>query len=660
VTTSPSSIGNYRADIDGLRGIAVISVIIFHIDKAFLPGGFVGVDVFFVISGYLITRHIWQDLAKQRFSLVQFYCRRIKRIAPAMLVVVAITVVLAQILMMPDDAKAVARSAAWSLASLANVFFWLVQDTGYFAPSSAQLPLLHLWSLGVEEQFYLIWPLVAMVAYRARHHAWLVVALGVVTISSFLLGQMIFSSAPSLSYYMLPTRAGELLLGAAAAFTVESRLANRLPAAAVGPIALAGAAMLAVSFVFISEEMVFPGLLAVPSTLGAALVILTGHLKTTAVSRLLRSRILLAMGTVSYSAYLWHWPVLAFYRYGYGGVGLLAGVILLALTFVLAALSYWYVEQPCRRVENRPARICAAFAGASAAIFAISLAAVYLDKVMPQLLHSPYRNELAAIRKETTAPFSVRYVCQHQRLKPADAFDARCVVGGGSDPAARVLLWGDSNATHYLGVIGTIANKQGFKVRNLEIGSCPPILGPIGEFAVARRSADCTDSQAVSRLALEKAEVIIISASWNTYQEKSDRFLATFFGTVRALTAAGKKVILIGKLPEIASFDRLCRAKALSFPFLPCATATAPLSEAIRAVNGELRAFANATDNVSYFDALPYLCRNGVCSAALADGKSLYFDTSHLSMEGSWALGEEIYAAEGLPAAFNTFNLKSK
>ncbi len=214
----------YRGDIDGLRAIAVLSVIVFHIDAALLPGGFVGVDVFFVISGYLITGNIVQELNSGRFSLLEFYRRRVKRIAPAMLVVTAVVMLAAYLLMLPEQLRDTGKSAVFSLASLANVYFWLYQDTGYFAQSSLELPLLHLWSLGVEEQFYLLWPLLLVAVYRRADKLTLVLAMAACAVASFWMGSALFEQAPSFVYYMLPSRAGELLLGALVAVLVNERL----------------------------------------------------------------------------------------------------------------------------------------------------------------------------------------------------------------------------------------------------------------------------------------------------------------------------------------------------------------------------------------------------------------------------------------------------
>ncbi len=238
---------NYRPDIDGLRAVAVLSVILFHIDKNLLPGGFVGVDIFFVISGYLISLHIFQELEAGQFSIVEFYRRRIKRIAPPMLLVVFLTLVIAQFILIPEDAERVAESTLWSLLSLANVYFWLYQDTSYFAAASSELPLLHLWSLGVEEQFYILWPLLLMLVYRKLSPKALMLLVASTALASFMFGQLGYAHAPSFVYYMLPTRAGELLIGAAIAFATLNGIERRLPEKATQLISLTGLSLVIAS-----------------------------------------------------------------------------------------------------------------------------------------------------------------------------------------------------------------------------------------------------------------------------------------------------------------------------------------------------------------------------------------------------------------------------
>lgn len=314
----------YRAHLDGLRGVAVLAVIAFHLRGNRMPGGFTGVDVFFVISGFLITSQILAETISSRFSYAEFYRRRIRRIAPAMLVVVLVTVVAAQLFLLPEDATATARSALWSIAGLANVWFWRNLDTGYFAEDSATVPLLHLWSLGIEEQFYLLWPPLLRLLVGARHRPGppareriapgfaASTSLVAVASGSYALGSVLASRAPAFAYYMLPTRAGELLLGALVALVVRGGVAKRIPPRLADGLGIAGLVSIGGSFLLLSGNDPFPGWLALPPTLGAALVILSGEAHLGPTTKALSGGPLVGVGLLSYSLYLWHWPFIAF------------------------------------------------------------------------------------------------------------------------------------------------------------------------------------------------------------------------------------------------------------------------------------------------------------------------------------------------------------
>lgn len=641
-----------RADIDGLRAIAVLAVIFFHINKTLLPGGFVGVDVFFVISGFLITGHLLNDLRGGTFSFLQFYFRRIKRIAPAMLVVVAVTLIAAQFLLLPEDAKVAAKSGIWSVASMANVYFWLFQDGNYFAASSSEQPLLHLWSLGVEEQFYLVWPMLACGTFLLRSRT-LLIWLTIAAAASFGMAEFGFSRDPSFTYYMLPARAGEFMVGAIAAVLVESGGSRRISAQFAAPITLLGALLLTASLLFLSESKIFPGVLAVPPTVGTALMIFGGSIRINNVSRLLSIKPLTWVGTISYSAYLWHWPLLAFFRYGYGEPGLLAGAQLFVLTILLAWLTYRFVEQPGRYIaftQWRPA--LGSFFASSLLLLVAATGFVYVDRLPLSWRSSEYANALAAVRGLDLPTERFEYVCQRKQLSDTDSTDPHCAMGKGSEDAKKILLMGDSNAAHFVGVVGTFAEQSGFRFLNLEAGSCPPLLSDLTPFVSVKRLSACTASQQVWRNALIDAKVVILGGTWNEYHDRSATFLPTLFDQVRRLEADGKTVILMGKIAVIDGFDRLCREKALRYPYKKCIAESNILSEEIIRTNAQLKQFAATSQAVRYFDVNEYLCPKGTCSAYSKVGNALYFDKWHLSMRGSWLVGKAIYADGGLPPAF--------
>lgn len=645
----------YRPDIDGLRAVAVLAVILFHMSKSLLPGGFVGVDIFFVISGFLITRNILDDLEHGSFSILDFYRRRVKRIAPAMFAVILATVLVAQLILLPVDAEKAAQSALWSTLSLANVYFWLFQETGYFANSSEELPLLHLWSLGVEEQFYLLWPLLLLLAYPLLRGRFLLAGgLGVAALS-FVGGELLFEHAPAFTYYMLPTRAGELIFGALVAVAVVKRVERVIPQRAVTPIAMVGAAMVAGSLFLLSKDVIFPGLLAAIPTLGTALLILAGHCRDTTASRFLALKPLVWVGVVSFSAYLWHWPLLAFYRYGHGSVGFQAGALMLAATLLLAWLTYRFVEQPVRRSTASAMDVITRWYLAPAALMSfLALGAQYLDGYGLQFFSREYRDGLAAISQETRGkgPDS----CVKRRVSEADATSDRCVLGDSAADKPRVVLWGDSNAGHYVGMLDVLAQAAGFSFRSLGHEACPPVLGDPAPFltaAAAERWDDCKESLRLMREVVATYPVVVMSASWTTYHSRSPDFLPAVFSTAESLTKKGARVLLMGKAPIFDGYDDQCREKALRYPLLDCTASNEPLDPKVATVNARLREFAESTPNVGYFEPTAYLCPGGTenCSPLDPRGTPLYRDTSHLSGDGSVRLGGMVLASGGVPPA---------
>lgn len=647
--TVPGARPDYRDDIDGLRGIAVLAVIVYHIDEQWLPGGFTGVDVFFVISGYLITRLIQSDIDRGRFSLTDFYRRRIKRIAPAMLLVIGVTLVLSQLMLLPEDAFEASRSAIASVAGLANVYFWLFQDTGYFAADAREAPLLHLWSLGVEEQFYAIWPLTLCALAPLPRLRWLTVA----ALVSFIGAELLFASSPGFVFYMLPTRAGELLVGAILAVAILRGRHSSLPPGLALWVAAIGAALLLVSFTLIDSRDAFPGLLALIPTFGTAALILAGAVDGNPVTRLLGTPLLRSTGLVSYSAYLWHWPMLAFLRYGYGEitVGMAAGVFV--STFVLAYLTYRFVETPTRAsaAEFRPIllRQYVAPAGIVSAVGVLSLAA---GGYGIHVISPAYASGLGDLRERLRPAYTHSHICQRQRAAVVDLDDPACVVGDASTGQPRFLVWGDSNAAHYVGVIEAFAASGGFAFRNLQVQSCPPIDGDPRPYLYERDVDNCRASLALIRERLSGFDVVGLAASWPGYLAEQEDFLEHVYALSRRLTDAGALVVLLGKAPVPDDFDFRCEAKALRFPAMDCSLPPQPLSNDVAAVNAQLRRFASETAGVKYFDLTSYLCPVGDCVVATADGEPLYVDAHHLSLEAAREIGGRIVAADGLPAVF--------
>ncbi|MDR0735304.1 MAG: acyltransferase [Zoogloeaceae bacterium] len=349
---SSDACGQYRPEIDGLRAIAVIAVIICHSETSWIPGGFVGVDVFFVISGYLITRILLAELEAGRFSLAGFYERRARRILPALFCVLICCLPFAWFLLLPDQLENFSRSLLWTLAFISN--FWFRGEIGYFAPAANEMPLLHTWSLGVEEQFYLFFPLLVFLCWRGRHRKWVFSTIVlIIALWSLKYADRKSWHGSSGVFFLTQARIWELFIGALAAvyLTRWRTCAPRRWLAETG--AALGLSLILFACARLDADSPFPGRYTLLPTLGALGVILFATPQTLA-GRLLASKPLIGVGLVSYSAYLWHQPVFTFLRLS-DPLPILSywpeqivRILLCASPLALAYLSWRFVEQPFR------------------------------------------------------------------------------------------------------------------------------------------------------------------------------------------------------------------------------------------------------------------------------------------------------------------------
>ena len=655
----------YRPDIDGLRAVAVLAVIAFHINRNWLPGGFYGVDVFFVISGFLITANILRAQApgadgQPSFTYLGFLAGRIKRLAPAMLFVVAATVIAAQLLLRPEDAVGVAHSALWAVFSASNCYFWLFSDNSYFAASSAELPLLHLWSLGIEEQFYLLWPPLLLLMHRVLRPVVLLFVVLAAAVASICVPAMYTGIDPMFSYYMLPTRCGALLLGCALSLLLALLPHLRLGRTAADLAGFTGAALLAAGFVLLSESYAYPGLHTFIPALGTLLLLLAGLHRGALLTLLLNNAVLVQLGRVSYSAYLWHWPLLAFYRYGHADVSLAAGCYLLAITIVLAFMSHRLLELPLRQARLSPKQVTARMLLLpGAAIVWLAVAMVEAKGLLLRNNGSEYARLMQQTRAEAKPVGNFPFVCQHAQVLAQHLHEARCVSGAATGHPPSVLVWGDSNSAHYVGMLSAFANVAGARMRNIAHTGCPPLLEAPDGMVNVKRLAECKASLPHVHRALSQYRVVVLSASWNNYVVNSKRFMPALFRTANALTRQGKQVVILGRVPTMRGLDPRCVEKALSYPGLDCHVASQPLDRLTTVVNAALKHYAEAAPNVTYYDANTHLCPAGLCGLRNAQGLRMYADANHLSMQGSLQLGRSVLQHDGLPAAFNVLRARS-
>ncbi|MCC7042320.1 MAG: acyltransferase [Acidobacteria bacterium] len=339
----------YRPDIDGLRALAVLAVVLYHYGLGDVSGGFVGVDVFFVISGFLITGVLRRDIEVRGLSLVDFYHRRIRRIIPALLFMLVVALMAGYVLLMPGDYADLGESGLSAAAGAGNLhFFW---NTGYFDRASDLLPLLHTWSLGVEEQFYLVWPfaLALLLKVGQGRSRFPVAAIAALAAASFAFGIHAMAADPKAAFYLPQFRAWELMIGAALAFLPPVRMAFLAHGGGI-----LGLAVITWSVLALTSESAFPGWNALPPVAGAALLIWSGpdHV----VGRGLAMAPLRHVGLVSYSLYLWHWPLLVFFRHYASGEAPTTreSVVLALMAGVISWLSWRFVERPFRTARVRP------------------------------------------------------------------------------------------------------------------------------------------------------------------------------------------------------------------------------------------------------------------------------------------------------------------
>lgn len=626
----------YRPDIDGLRALAVLAVVIFHFNKEWLPGGFVGVDIFFVISGFLITSIISKQMANGNFSFADFYIRRVKRIFPAALFVTLSSVVFGAAFMLPEDVAALSKSAISAVISAANIYFWKFLDTSYFAASSDTVPLLHLWSLGVEEQFYLIWPAILLVAYKLGGKSLAIGSAAVIAVVTFWYGESKIASDPSFAYYMLPSRAGELLIGAITYFLCDS-FKHKKSQAIAGALGSTGAAILVCSLAYIKETDGFPGFISALPAVGAALLIASGAFGSTTVGKLLATRPMVAIGLVSFSFYLWHWPVLAFYRYAYGEPKSVSAVAICALIMTaMTLLSYFLIEKKFRSSGNLTAGLIAIPGTALVAFAALLL--VWSKGYVGWPEYYSYQEKLQAVSDRTRPAHQYDYNCQMPRFKNTIINESRCVVGD-KNKKPSIFIVGDSNAAHYVGFIKAVAEKNNISARNLTHSACLPFKDISEKYVSAKRKTSCARYNAQIWKHMKSYNTVFVSAAWANYV-KDDSFYKDFESQIDMMSKNAKNVVIGLQAPIFDDFDRKCEAKAIKAPFMDCHKKTSYASDSETDSNKKIIAISKKYKNVSTFNIREMICVDGVCSAH-KDGQPVYFDRGHLSMPGSALLGQK-------------------
>lgn len=667
----------YRKEIDGLRAVAVLPVVLFHAGVRGFDGGFLGVDVFFVISGFLIGGIIREEISDSRFSVARFYVRRARRLLPALVAVILVAHIMGAFLMAPDEFARLGASAAAASAFVSNIWFW--QKTDYFSNAAEFAPLLHTWSLAVEEQFYIVAPLLLLaIARMPPRIAAALIWFGI--FSSMAASAVLQTRAPIAGFYLLPSRAWELGVGLALAYG----LAPRPP---VRPIhaelwALCGLMAIACSVLLIGEETGWGNLAAVPSVLGAACFIWAGSSVATRVGATVAARPLVWVGLISYSLYLWHWVVLAFLRIRLNRIDLepLEITLAVAASMLLAWVSWRYVEQPFRRstghLRNMDYRTLA-FAG-TVLLFLFSVsAAVSVGEGFPNRFAANARTALVA-KKDY---WNVDGACNESHVDFQACRFSRSYPGfvdvGVSQDSPKVLLWGDSHARAISPAVANWLRNRGVDAAFAFKNGCPPLLG-VERTDQPDRDCEGFNRDVVNELIEHRSiQTVILHARWalaesgerpaaegnapyriestardgrSMIETQSIVFSRAIVETVHALTDESFDVVLILGLPEIGWRvpNALTRLRLFDEP-LP----EIPDLASVRDRNSQVRRIAQSlvpATNVFLIDLVPRLCQP-VCVVEY-DGAPAYADDDHLSFtfaNSYLSVALEAVAAEELP-----------
>ena len=614
------TVTEYRREIDGLRAIAVVAVVLFHAGVPFAEGGFLGVDIFFVISGYLITGIIIRDIDAGTFSLREFYIRRARRIIPALLLVVLVSFIPAVLLMSPFQLKDYGQSLVSVATFSSNIYFWL--KSGYFEPSSELSPLLHTWSLAVEEQFYLIFPVVLIyltsLGVRARF-----MVLAAVCIASLVCAELLAAEYRSASFYLFPSRAWELLAGA-----VLARMPAPRPSPAVSITGSLGLVVILVSVVVYHEGYGVPGLLSLPLVAGTMAVITCARAGTFP-GRLLGSRLMVGVGLISYSVYLWHQPLLAFTRLKSVVEPSFAVVSVMAmLSFPLGFLTWRFVEQPLRRRRN----------GSPAPFFVIVTTLGVLVLAVGIGLHSSRGAERLKFRgadPEFQAAAESIEVARRERHRLWRRLLLSAEEPFGDRPQ-RLLVIGDSMGEDVYVALSRLADTvETFDVRYRRLD----------DECMANEHQNWRTSECASELdafhgdvRVNVADTIIVSTAW----ESSD--IDAVRGVVQLLR--GRRVIVIGPA-AFASIDSMVFAMTganLSSSEWPEQFARYRHADALKAAKRVEAAVRSA--GMIFFDRFGVFCTKGdvrLCSLFDDADRPLIIDQSHTSISGADRLAETLH-----------------
>lgn len=656
----------YRPEIDGLRALAVMSVILYHFNVPYFSGGFVGVDVFFVISGFLITSIIYRDIKVKRFSFANFFERRIRRIFPALFTVLIFTTIFVyKLFLIEDDMSDYGKSLVAQGLFLSNIFF--MRREGYFLTPEESSPLLHTWSLAIEEQFYLFFPAVLVLSYKFFKGSifWVLVAFFVVSFSMnyyFLytvpgnlfaipyLPQEIWGKATTFSdagFYLIFTRAWELLVGAILAVSTRA-IVSRVKAEIIGFL---GISLILWSVFIYSHDTTFPGFAALLPCLGTAAVIAANLQGKTVVGRILSLRLLVWVGLISYSLYLWHWPVFTFGNILFGELGGFVSAGLIMFSILLAYITYILVEVPIRKTKKlSQSRVFISAATAIASVIFVG----HLTKNFETFDNVPLYAQKISLAAEDVGPRHNECVENINLLN-----DQPCTLGNLNESVpVSFILWGDSHANVMLDTVDSAAGELGVKGKFFSEKGCVPIVGV--SRSPEREKCQKVKEKVVDYVQKNKISNLLLISRWDGYindgvkplylideqnkkaseQVSREVFSRNLTDMIKYFDEQGVYVYILKQVPENKHFDY----RKLFYESIR--QGSTALTQPINLY--EHREYSLYSDevflyleqnysNVEIIDPTEILCDETECLAN-ANGTSIYVDNDHLTHSGATLL----------------------
>lgn len=605
-----------RAEIDGLRAVAVLPVIFFHAGFEYFGGGFIGVDVFFVISGYLITTILIEDIENERFSVLDFYERRARRLLPALFFVMFCCIPAAWLLMLPGQMKDFSQSLIAVSMFVSNILFW--RESGYFDTAAEEKPLLHTWSLAVEEQYYVLFPIFLMLSWRFGKNRvfWMIIIMAVI---SLLLSEWGWRNKASANFYLAPTRAWELFSGSIAAFSIQKygvRENNSL--------ALLGLCAIILSIVLYDESTPFPSIYALMPVLGTVLLVLFAHEKTIA-ARLLRTKALVIVGLISYSAYLWHQPLLAFARIGSAGQPQNSVIFIFVISSLLLAYFSWkYIEAPFRDRTKFSRGKVFSFSIVGLVSFSLFGIAGYNTDGFQKRYKMLFEGDVG--QTEYFQYIDEQYVDCEPGSVASKALEWGGVLRCKQSKIGEFdwLLLGDSHAEHLF--IGLAEANPENNIAFYILGGKPYYGGQTFE--------NIFDTVA----SIETPKTIFLSMSYQRRVKSSNELLDGFSSTISFLQNLGHNLILVGDVPRFDVSAENCKYGA-SIEQLQsfCSMSKDDFSKQLNIFDAPLKKLAEKY-TVPYIPIHESLCSLDSCSM-IKDGNLLYRDNNHLNVIGSRLVG---------------------